>query len=103
MDFVWKILEHRSRVKIPEVRPAHDVQPVRPKDPEVNGCVHLLHEASRLSLPPNATVFCPRPDHALHQEFASEGEGNGVESHEGKITATLSVNDGAIGSLGRDR
>ena len=65
-------LEHSSSIEIPDRSPGHDVKTKWSEDREVHGSVDLLHEARLLGAGANATVYCKRPDHPLHQEFASE-------------------------------
>lgn len=87
-------------VEIPHWGPAHHVQAKRAKDGEVDGGVDLLHHSALFGARSDAHVDCPRPDHALHEKFASEGEDDDIEGHKGEIACALVVEDWAVGLVG---
>lgn len=86
-------LEHGRGVEVPDIRPAHDVQTERAEDRKVHGRVDLFHEASDLGLGADPAVDRPRADDPLHQEFAREGQEDGVEGDEGEVLLALAIHD----------
>lgn len=88
-----KSLEHRRSVEVPDIRPAHDVQPKRSKNRKVDRRVDLFHEPRRLALPADAAVDRPRSDQTLHDELPGKRQDHGVETHERNILRAFSVHD----------
>ena len=91
MRSVWVALIHARGVEVPDRRPAHDVDAQRPGDAEVDGGVELLHESALFPTPADAAFDRDGPDHALHEEFASEGEDDGVEGDEGEVFGPFAI------------
>lgn len=92
--------KHSGRVEVPDVRPAHDVQTERSEDPEVDGRVHLLHEAGRLALAFDSAVHREGANELLHDELAREGQHDRVEGHERDVLLALAVHGRSAGVLG---
>jgi hypothetical protein len=65
-------LEHGGRVEVPNIRPAHDIQPKWTKDTKVKRSVDLLHEPGGLTLSPDSAPHGQRTDDLLHDKLARE-------------------------------
>ena len=97
MRTVREVFVHGARVEVPQWRPAHHVQPTRTGDAEVNGCVHLLHEAGLLGAGLETAAPSQRAQELLHDELAREGEHDDVEGHKGEVPLPLAVLHGCVG------
>lgn len=97
---VGESLEHGSRVEVPNIRPAHNVQSKRSEDTKVDRGVDLLHEAGSLTLTPDSAPNSQRANQLLHDELAREREDDGVKGHEGDILLAFAVHDRSTGGLG---
>ena len=91
MRSVREALVHARGIEIPHRRPAHDIQSIRAEDGEVDRRVELLHKPTLLPPRADAAPDCNRPDHALHQELAGEGEDDGVEGHESEVLGSFAI------------
>lgn len=91
MGLVWEPLVHAGGVEVPHRRPAHDIHAPRPGDAEVDGGVHLFHEAGQLAARLEAGVARQGPQELLHDELAREGQEDDVEGDEGDVPGTLAV------------
>lgn len=91
MVLVWEQLIHRPRVEVPQWCPAHDKQSTGAEDSEIDGSIHLFHEAGLLCPALQPAIFGHRSQKRLHNEFSGEGEDNHVESHKSKIPGTLPI------------
>jgi hypothetical protein len=87
------------RGEVPHGRLRHDVHADGAHDAEVQRRVGLLHEAGLLAAAADAGGTGPRAEDLLHDEFAREGEDDGVEGEEGDVPFSLSVlrGDGRVG------
>lgn len=83
--------KHGSRVEVPDVGPAHDIEAKRTKNAKVDRRVHLLHEPCRLAFTTNTAPNRERPDQALHQEFTRERQNNRVKRDKRNILGAFSV------------
>lgn len=97
---VREAFKHGSRVKVPNIGPAHHVKTKRTKNAKVKPCVHLFHESCRLAFTADTTVDGERPNKALHQEFTSERQNNRIERHKCDILGALSVHSRTTRGLG---
>ena len=99
-------LVHAGSVEVPHRRAAHDVQTERAEDAEVDGRVHLLHEAALPRPRSKATLPRHRPQQPLHEKFAGEGEHDHVKGEECKVGLALAIvgrRMSIITSPGRDQ
>ena len=96
---VGEPLKHGGRVKVPDIRSAHDIQPKRAEDTKVDRSVDLLHEAGGLALAPDSAPDSQRADHLLHDKLAREREDNGVKGDESDVFFALAVHDRPAGCL----
>ena len=96
MRAVRERLVHAGRIKPPNRCPAHDVNAKRAEDCEVDGGVHLLHEAALLRSCHYAIGTSHWPDEALHQELPGEGEDDDIEGDELEIVDALAIVGGGI-------
>lgn len=95
--------EHTLCLKVPHRCPRHYVKPQWAQNREIHGCVDLFHEAILLSARSDAVGDCHRPNEALHEKFAREGQNDDVEGHEGKIASAFAIiywSIGACSSMG---
>lgn len=92
---VRKVRVHAGSVEVPDRSPAHHVHAGRAQDAEVDGRVHLLHEAGLLTSRPQAGVYGKRPEELLHDELAGKGEDDNVEGHESEIPRPLAILNGS--------
>jgi hypothetical protein len=100
---VWESFKHRCGVKIPQRPLRHHIQSERTEDAKIDRCVELLHE-SRLFCPSvDASTDCKGPDHTLHEEFAGEGEDDGVECHKADIVFSFAEHVTATGDIRAQR
>ena len=88
---VREVLVHGAGVEVPQRRSAHHVQATRAHDAEVDGSVHLLHEARLLAPALESAAPRQRPQELLHDELAREREHNGIERHECYVPRALAV------------
>ncbi len=88
---VREVLVHAPGREVPDGRLAHHPQTQRTEHGEVDGRVRLLHEAGLLGPRLDARRHGCRPEHALHDELAGEGEHDGVEGDEGEVGEALAV------------
>lgn len=100
MFTVRESLEHGSRVEVPNVRAAHDIQTERTKDPKVDSRVNLLHKPGSLTLAFDAAVHSQWANHLLHDKFTCEGQHHCVEGHKGDILLAFAVHGRSAGGLG---
>lgn len=88
---VREAFKHGICVEVPDGRAAHNVQAKGTEDGKVDGRVELLHESSLLCFSSDAQMNGEGTDHALHEEFASEAQNNGVEGDKSKICLALAI------------
>jgi hypothetical protein len=100
---MWKPLEHRSSVEVPNRRPRHHVKPEWNHHAEIHHGVHLFHESCHLPATPDPEVERQWTQDALHAEFSHEGENDGVEGDECEVFCAFSVHHGAFGTSPGDR
>lgn len=95
-------LVHAASVKVPDRCPLHHVHAIRTQKREVDGRVHLFHEACLFILV-QASTASPGAEELLHDKLAGEGQHNRVEGHKGDIQLPLAILSIAIGvvELGR--
>lgn len=94
---------HAGSVEIPDGGAAHDIHAPRAGEGEVDGGVHLFHEASLLAPVLDAPVASQGPQELLHDELAGEGQDDGVEGDKGEIPGPLAiVRDGVRVGVGRN-
>ena len=85
-------LKHRRRLEVPDrARIPHHVQPERPEAGKVDCGVELFHEPGLLPARPHPRPDRERPDEALHEELAREGQEDGVEGDEAEVLPPLAV------------
>lgn len=94
---VREILEHASRVEVPDGGSRHDIQAEWTVDAKVHGRVELLHEARLLGAALDSPSDGQWTDESLHEELAGEAEDDSVEGHKGEIGLSLSIVNWFIG------
>lgn len=77
--------KHAERIEIPYGRPTHHIHAKGPKDGEVCCGIDLFHKAILFLARLYAVPCCQGPVNLLHEEFASEGKDDDVESNKGEI------------------
>ena len=92
-------LKHARSVEIPHGRPAHDIQPQRPKHRKIHGRIDLFHKTVLLRATPDAEVERHGSNQSLHEELARKGKHNDIERHKGKVPGSFSVKCGNIGVM----
>ena len=106
MRAMRKRLVHAGGVEVPHRRAAHDVQTEGAEDAEVDGRVHLLHEAALPRPRSKATFPRHRPQQPLHKKFAGEGEHDHIKGDKRKVGLALAIVSrrmSIIASPGRDQ
>ena len=91
-------LVQTDRVKVPDGGPAHDIHAPGARAAKVDGRVQLLHEAGLLGPRPKPCLLGQRAQELLHDEFAGEGQDDGVEGHEGDVPETLAIMGELVGA-----
>ena len=91
MGSIRKGFVHAGSVEIPDGGSVHDIQAIGTKGTEIDGGIHLLHEAVLLRAGAKFEPARKRPEDALHGEFAGEGEDDDVESHETKVFGAFAI------------
>lgn len=94
---IRKRLVHAGGVEIPNRGAIHDKQAIGTKNTEVDGGVHLLHEAILFRAGAKLEPAGERPEDALHDKLAGKGEDDNVESDKSEIFAAFAIVDGRIG------
>lgn len=96
-------LVHAACVEVPEPRRLmHRVQAERPGKRKIARRVHLLHEPGLLGSRMDPAETGEGPEDFLHDEFAGEGEEDGVEPNEGEVQAAFSILVGVAVGLVRE-
>ena len=93
MFSVRESLKHGSRVEVPDIRPAHDIETERTENAKVDCRVYLFHKPCRLAFAANSAPDRERPDQSLHQKLPSERQNNRVERDKRNILRPFSVHD----------
>lgn len=97
-------LIHALRVKIPDRRPAHDINSKRTYDCEIYGSVRLLHEARLLRPALQSTTLRQRAQELLHYELPGKGEHHDIEEHKSNIPQSFAIfHERPLGRIGRKR
>lgn len=94
---IRKRLVHAGGVEIPNRGAIHDIQAIGTRNTEVDGGVHLFHEAILLRAGAKMEPAGEGPEDALHDKLAGKGEDDNVESDKSEIFAALAIVDGRIG------
>lgn len=90
---IRKCLVHARGVKIPNWGAVHDIQTIRAKGTEIEGGVHLFHEAILFRAGAELEPSGKGPEDALHGEFAGKGEDNNVESDKSEVFTAFAIVD----------
>lgn len=94
---IRKRLVHAGSVEIPDRGAIHDIQAIGTESPEVEGGVHLFHEAILFRAGAKLEPAGEGPEDALHDKLAGKGEDDNVESDKSEIFAAFAIVDGRIG------
>lgn len=91
VGLVWEPLVHSRGIKIPHWCLAHNVHAPWAAESEIDGGVHLFHEAGLFALGLDTSVTGQGLQQLLHDELAGEGQDDDVEGHEGDIPGPLAI------------
>ena len=103
VGLVGEVLVHAGRVEVPDGRAAHDVHAGGAQHPEVDGRVHLLHEAGLLAARLEAAPPREGAQQLLHDELPRERQHHRVEGHERHVPQPLAVLGRRAGRRARRR